>query len=200
MNTFKGFQNIINKDGCVIYNKNYFKKDYFESISKDKNWEIFNIKFYGKTIPQPRESMYMAENEKLTYTYSKVKRKPVKFSPEVEEIIKELNKLIEGKYEKLNAVLGNKYRTGKDYISYHSDDETDMKKNSLIVSVSFGAERDFIFKHKKTKEKIKLKLESGSVLIMDYETQKHWIHTLPKRLREKNCRINLTLRSINVNN
>ena len=72
-----------------------------------------------------------------------------------------------------------------------------MKKNSLIFSVSFGVERDFIFKHKKTKEKIKLKLESGSVLIMDYETQKHWAHTLPKRLREKNCRINLTLRSIN---
>ena len=196
MNNFKGFQNIINKEGCVIYNKNYFKKDYFESINKDKNWEIFNIKLYGKTIPQPRESMYMADNEELTYTYSRIKRTPVQFSPEILQIKKELNKLIGEKYEKLNAVLGNKYRNGKDYISAHCDDEKDMKKNSLIVSVSFGVERDFIFKNKKTKEKIKLKLESGSVLIMDYETQKYWTHELPKRLREKNCRINLTFRTI----
>lgn len=191
------FEKIINKDGLVLYKKKFFKKDYFESINKDKNWEIFNINFYGKTIPQPRESLYMADNENLCYTYSKIKRIPIKFSPEILEIKEILNDLICDKYEKLNAVLGNKYRNGKDYISFHKDDEKDMKKNSLIVSVSFGTERDFIFKHIKTKEKIKIKLESGSVLIMNYETQKNWVHSLPKRLKEKNCRINLTFRSIN---
>ena len=91
----------------------------------------------------------MAENSDLTYTYSRVKRKPHKFSKCVKEILDSVNDLISNKHTKLNAVLGNKYRDDKDYISEHSDDESDMKKNSIITSASFGAERDFIFKLKK---------------------------------------------------
>ena len=194
------FEKIVTKDGLVLYKENFFDKDYFSELSNEKNWEVFKIKFYGKIIDQPRESLYMAENSDLTYTYSKVKRKPHKFSKCVKEILDSINKVISKTHTKLNAVLGNKYRDGKDYISAHSYDESDMEKNSIIASVSFGAERDFIFKHKKTKEKIKIKLKSKSLLIMDYECQKHWTHELPKRLRVKDPRINLTFRSMKEKN
>lgn len=72
-------------------------------------------------------------------------------------------------------------------------DEKDIHPNSFIVSVSLGVARDFIFTHKKTKEKVKIILEPGSVLLMGGDCQKH---ELPKRLRVKDPRINLTFRSI----
>lgn len=45
--------------------------------------------------------------------------------------------------------------------------------------MSFGAERKFAFKHKKTQEKVELILEHGSLLVMKDETQDFWLHRLP---------------------
>ena len=38
-------------------------------------------------------------------------------------------------------------------MAWHSDAEKDLKKHGAIGSMSFGAERKFAFKHKKTQEK-----------------------------------------------
>ena len=43
-------------------------------------------------------------------------------------------------------------------------------------------------------DKINLVLESGSVLMMNHPTNKHWYHSLPKRMRVTGTRINLTFR------
>jgi alkylated DNA repair dioxygenase AlkB len=53
----------------------------------------------------------------------------------------------------LNACLGNRYHNGHQNIGAHSDSESDLHDNALIVSVSLGATRDFIFTHKVTKKK-----------------------------------------------
>ena len=39
-------------------------------------------------------------------------------------------------------------------------------------------------------------LESGSVLVMKGDTQKNWLHSLPKSTRVTEPRINLTFRRI----
>jgi alkylated DNA repair dioxygenase AlkB len=59
-----------------------------------------------------------------------------------------------------------------------------------------GAARRFLFKHKQTTEAEELMLESGSVLVMKGETQKNWLHSLPKSTRVIEPRINLTFRRI----
>lgn len=64
-------------------------------------------------------------------------------------------------------------------MAYHSDGETDLKKHGAIASLTFGAERKFLFKHKKTKEKVEIFLENGSLLIMKGTTQDNWLHRLP---------------------
>jgi hypothetical protein len=45
-----------------------------------------------------------------------------------------------------NSVLINKYRNGQDFIKQHKDDEKIFNDNPSIVSISFGASRDFTFK------------------------------------------------------
>ena len=58
--------------------------------------------------------------------------------------------------ERFNSCLLNLYHTGEEGMAWHSDDETDLKKNGAIASLSFGAERKFAFKHKQSKEKVEL--------------------------------------------
>lgn len=66
----------------------------------------------------------------------------------------------------------------------------------MIASISLGAERKFVFKHKESKETISHILEQGSLLVMKGDTQQYWQHSLPKTKKIKEPRINLTFRTI----
>jgi alkylated DNA repair dioxygenase AlkB len=76
----------------------------------------------------------------------------------------------------------------------HSDDEDSIVPNSGIASLSFGAERPFVFRHKKSKEKIRVLLPSGSLLLMKDLCQACWWHELPKTKQVSTPRINITFR------
>ncbi|GAD29473.1 alkylated DNA repair protein [Photobacterium leiognathi lrivu.4.1] len=72
-----------------------------------------------------------------------------------------------------NSVLGNLYRDGEDYMGWHQDNEPELGHQPVIASLSFGATRQFVFKHKITKEKIAFQLTPGSLLIMAGDTQQY---------------------------
>ena len=71
-----------------------------------------------------------------------------------------------------------------------------LARNSSIASVTFGAERKFAFRHKRTKESVSLIFEHGSLLVMKDETQTHWHHRLPPTKKTSTPRINLTFRTM----
>ncbi len=71
-----------------------------------------------------------------------------------------------------------------------------IRKNTTIASMSFGAERKFSFKHKRTKDTVSLQLEHGSLLVMKDETQTNWLHRLPPTKKIAKPRVNLTFRTI----
>ena len=98
--------------------------------------------------------------------------------------------------ETYNSCLLNLYHDGSEGMAYHSDGEKDLKKNGAIASLTFGAERKFVFKHKTTQEKAEIFLESGSLLVMKGKTQENWLHRLPPTTKVKTPRINLTFRTI----
>ena len=81
-------------------------------------------------------------------------------------------------------------------MAYHSDDEKALGGITTIASITLGAERNFLFKHKRTKETIPVILEHGSLLVMKDETQLHWMHRLPPTTKVKRPRINLTFRTM----
>jgi len=99
---------------------------------------------------------------------------------------------------KYNSCLLNLYHSGEEGMAYHSDDEKMLEKNGSIASLSFGAERKFLFKHKETKETISLFLADGSLLEMKGQTQTNWLHRLPPTKKVHSPRINLTFRQMAI--
>ncbi|KAI9371375.1 hypothetical protein BJX61DRAFT_543742 [Aspergillus egyptiacus] len=101
-----------------------------------------------------------------------------------------------------NFCLVNYYATGDDSISYHSDDERFLGPNPSIASISLGAQRDFLMRHKPSQtagvssQPMKLALASGDMVVMRGETQSNWLHSIPKRKGGEAGmgRINITFR------
>jgi len=98
--------------------------------------------------------------------------------------------------ETYNSCLLNLYHNGSEGMGWHSDDEKELLKDGAIASLSLGADRKFVFKHKRSNEKVSVWLEHGSLLLMRGPTQTHWKHSLPTTKKIHSPRINLTFRTI----
>jgi len=66
----------------------------------------------------------------------------------------------------------------------------------IIESISLGVNRITLFKNKKSKDIYKFNLDNGSLLVMQGNTQKEWVRSIPKRKNILGSRINLTFRTI----
>lgn len=188
--------NLIPHDGEVIYFGKILEKDmadfYFERLMKTIAWEQDEVIIFGKKIVTKRKTGWYGEKE-FEYTYSKITRKARLWTPE----LRELKNLVEQRTGlEFNSCLLNLYHSGEEGMSWHSDAEAELGKNPAIASVSLGAERKFALKHKTSKEKVSVELGHGSLLLMKGETQKNWLHSLPKTKKIKDPRINLTFRKI----
>ncbi len=167
---------------------------YFDQLLKNIQWENDKAVVLGKQIVTKRKVAWYGD-EPFSYTYSKTTKLAF---PWTEELL-DLKKIVEKETgEKFNSCLLNLYHDGNEGMAWHSDAEKDLKKNGAIGSLSFGAERNFLFKHKKTKQKVSVLLEKGSLLVMKGETQTHWLHRLPPTKKVKYPRINLTFRTIDI--
>lgn len=128
-----------------------------------------------------------------TYTYAGKTKQAHAFSP---AILKLKTKVEEISGESYNACLLNLYHTGLEGMTWHSDSESEITKGSAIASLSFGAKRKFMFKHKKTKERLDMWLDTGQLIVMKDSIQTHWLHCVPKSKTISEARINLTFRTI----
>jgi cysteinyl-tRNA synthetase len=93
-----------------------------------------------------------------------------------------------------NAALANLYRSGRDSVGWHSDNEAGLGNRPTIASLSLGGERRFQFRHRETKQTITLGLRMGHWLIMAGETQRFWVHQVPKTAAAAAPRVNLSFR------
>lgn len=103
-----------------------------------------------------------------------------------------------------------RYKDGEDYIGEHQDNERDLDPLAPIASLSLGRTRDFVFKHESAKRKhktrppdtetLKIELKHGSLLVMNYPTNKHWYHSLPPRKSLLGVRVNMTFRRLKPEN
>ena len=182
----------------VEYIENFFDFDqsqlYMKHLTNDIKWKREKIRMWGKEIVTKKRIAWYADKGK-SYTYSGSTFHPDQWNELLLEIKKHVEQYIKFQF---NSVLLNEYPNGKVGMGWHSDDERELGIDPIIASLSFGANRDFIFKHKTDKrfENIKIHLKSGSLLLMLGSTQHHWKHSLPKRLKVREPRINLTFRKI----
>ena len=167
-------------------------ESYFEKLLEQVAWQQDEVMIFGKKITTKRKMAWYGE-EDFDYTYSKMTKTALLFTPELLEL-KQLVEEVTGL--EFNSCLLNLYQSGEEGMSWHSDAEAELGKEPAIASLSLGAERKFVLKHKISKEKVSLLLENGSLLLMKGATQSNWVHSLPKTKKVKEPRINLTFRKI----
>jgi len=125
----------------------------------------------------------------------------IKWSKTVSIIADNITKLLHEKKlippcSVINYCLYNKYDTGKENISFHSDSEKNSVK--IIASVSMGFPRKFLFMEKNTRDIVEMNLSHGSLLIFSGDVNSKYLHCVPpESLSFEKCdhsRINLTFR------
>ncbi|MFN5020119.1 MAG: alpha-ketoglutarate-dependent dioxygenase AlkB family protein [bacterium] len=166
--------------------------DYYTELMSNIAWENDQAIIFGKRIITKRKVAWYGD-QPFQYTYSKITKGALSWTPALKQL-KDMAEKESG--ESYNSCLLNLYHTGEEGMAWHSDGEKDLKKNGAIASLSFGAERKFAFKHKKSAELVNVFLEHGSLLVMKGETQTHWLHRLPPTTKIHSPRINLTFRTI----
>ncbi len=94
-----------------------------------------------------------------------------------------------------NSVGLNLYRDGRDSVAPHNDHLYEIAAGYPIALVSLGATRLMTIRSKSKPRRIfDLDLEAGSLLLMSYETQRHYDHGIPKTRATTGPRISVALR------
>jgi alkylated DNA repair dioxygenase AlkB len=163
-------------------------------LIREVPWREESITVWTKSYRQPRLTAWYGDDG-ANYTYSGIALAPLPWTGILTDI-KDRVETIAG--SAFNSVLLNYYRNERDSIGMHSDDEPELGLRPVIASLSLGAERVFILKHK-TRKNIKslhLRLASGSLLLMKGETQHCWKHGIEKEAHHCDPRVNLTFRRV----
>lgn len=188
--------NLLPYDGEVYYFGKILAGDeadlYLVRLLENIAWRNDETILFGKRIITRRMVAWYGERN-FKYTYSNTTKYALPWTEELQQL-KASAEHISG--ETYNSCLLNLYHNGEEGMGWHSDGEPDLKKNGAIASLSFGADRRFVFKHKTTGEKVETYLEHGSLLVMKGTTQSFWLHCLPPARRIREPRVNLTFRTI----
>ncbi len=180
---------------CLLYER-VFSGDrhdrLLQALLEQIPWQQQIIKIHGRDIASPRLSAWYGDPGAV-YRYSGLRLEPLDWTPLLLEIKAVAEALAAVRF---NSVLLNLYRDGQDSMGWHSDAEPELGRNPVIASVSLGAQRRFVLRHKRSSACLRLDLEPGSVLLMRGATQHHWRHQLPKTREPKGPRVNLTFRII----
>ncbi|MGO3009042.1 MAG: alpha-ketoglutarate-dependent dioxygenase AlkB family protein [Psychrobacter celer] len=183
----------VNDFGCIIDDDCQL----YDALLTELPWQPDRVTLFGKTHITTRQVVWMGEKE-LSYQYSGHTRHSLPWS----DIVFHVKLYIEQQLSSIgidanfNSCLLNYYPTGHDGMGYHADDEKELGAQPVIASLSLGATRKFVFKHKKTQDKVALYLESGQLIVMHGETQRFWKHSITKTKTVADGRISLTFRHL----
>jgi 2OG-Fe(II) oxygenase superfamily len=176
--------------GTLLYDDAFLPPDladrYFVTLRDHCAWEQKSARF-GHLQPRLTASY---GDEGLTYYYSGTENKALPWTATLREI-KEKIEAVQGEY---NYCLLNRYRSGRDSVGLHADDEPGM--GSVIGSLSLGATRTFRIRHNQSKETRAFLVGHGTLIIMAGTMQQFWKHEVPKTTENVGERINLTFRKI----
>ena len=177
----------------------YVCEDYSELIKKcieevkDELLVKPPIQLYGKTVYQQR-SIGFFSNKSIGYYYSGQLAKSKPLQPNIKHLMDIINARFNTQY---NGILVNKYDDGNNYISDHSDDETNLDKEG-VIAISYGAVRKFRIRDKITKKIIMdIPTTSNSIIHMGGDFQKEFTHGIPVEKKVTGERYSLTFRKHN---
>jgi alkylated DNA repair dioxygenase AlkB len=141
--------NLLPNDGTVCYYGKILNSksasQIFDLLMKNILWKNDEVIIFGKHIITKRKAAWYGNSDYL-YTYSNSTKQALPWTKELSWLRQIIEELIGTKF---NSCLLNLYHNGNEGMGWHSDDEKSLGKNNTIASLSFGAERIFLFKHKR---------------------------------------------------
>jgi alkylated DNA repair dioxygenase AlkB len=191
-------KNLLPKNGTVNYYGKVISEplaiEFYKTLLEEIAWKNDEAVIFGKHIITKRKVGWYGDLP-FVYTYSHSAKKALPWN----DVLKNIKSIAEKHTGKsFNSCLLNLYHDGQEGMSWHSDDEDTLEPDASIVSISFGAARKFSFQHKTNKTSQSILLENGSLLVMESNVQKNWLHALPKSKRISSPRINLTFRTMKM--
>ncbi|GAB2946573.1 alpha-ketoglutarate-dependent dioxygenase AlkB [Hymenobacter coalescens] len=165
-------------------------------ITASVAWRHEPIKLFGREVLQPRLTAWHGDAG-TAYRYSGLRLEPQPWTPVLQELRQRVQVAANTTF---NSVLLNLYRSGQDSMGWHADDEPELGPAPVIASVSLGAARRFRLRPRPgvglAHPPLGLELPSGSLLLMQGDTQRYWQHAVPKTAQLLGPRLNLTFRYI----
>jgi alkylated DNA repair dioxygenase AlkB len=152
---------------------------------------------FGRSVAMPRLSSWHGDPG-CSYAYSGRVFEPAPWTPELTTM---RERLLAHEGCDFNSVLVNHYRDGNDAMGEHADDEPELgpsRDDIRIASISLGASRRFVLRHRRTREVFAYSLGAGNLFVMGGTTQRHFRHHLPRTRTPTGPRMNLTFRVITV--
>ena len=188
----------VNDLGIVILEANAL----YENLLNELPWQSDIVTLFGKTHVTTRQIVWMGDHD-VSYHYSGQTRRAIPWSKQMLHVKRHIEQQLSsiGINVDFNSCLLNHYPSGTDGMGYHADDEKELGAQPIIASLSLGARRKFVFKHKTIRQenkpvKVELYLESGQLIVMHGDTQNFWKHTITKTKTVASGRISLTFRQI----
>ena len=151
-----------------------------EKMIKEVDFKnVFNQ--YGKIIRA--SAWYTANSCKCPYEYSGQYWEPQPFVPWMYEVAAKIRAML-GFSDDLDSINFNRYDDFSQSLGFHADDENLFKKRdgtTNIVSLSFGAARNFAFKRSSEPDNkaTTVELKSGDLLTMEGRMQLFYMHAVP---------------------
>lgn len=175
------------KDQRLEYHEHLIDTSLFTWCQHKIQWQQRDIVMFGKQHPEPRLTAWFGPE----YKYSGIKREAAPFPDKLVSLRDELCRKCDFDF---NSVLLNLYRNGKDSMGWHRDNEPELD-SSLIASISLGSDRRFLLRKRSNGTKLEVSPTSGSLILM-FNLQDEWEHSVPKTSKDVGPRINLTFRKI----
>jgi hypothetical protein len=176
--------------GIVIYQEDFLPRRVADSAFRELRdtvaWEQKRGVF-GRLQPRLTASYGDAG---ITYCYSGTENPARPWT----ETLLDLKARVEAVHGAYNFCLLNLYRSGRDSVGWHADDEPGM--GNVIGSLSLGATRRFCIRHNATGETRTFLVGHGTLIIMAGTMQRYWRHSVPKTNERVGERINLTFRRL----
>ena len=164
----------------------------YHRLLQEQNWPDNHYIVAGRQFTLPRLQTWHADTG-IKYSYSHNLLETRSWTSLLSDIRAKIELCLDFSF---NSVLVNWYRNGEDHVGWHADNERELGEQPFIVSLTFGAERLFEFRHKKSLESGSMLLRNGTLLIMRPNFQRHWLHSVPIEKNLMAGRINLTFRKV----
>lgn len=166
---------------------------WLQQLHRQTPWQQPEVNLFGRCHPVPRLLAWYGDAG-IGYRYSGLYHVPLPWTPLLAQI---RTQLVDFVGQPLNGLLLNYYRDGQDSMGWHSDDEAELGRDPIVVSLSLGGGRRFDLR-RKGQQRIEhsLHLDHGSLLVMRGSTQHYWQHQIAKTRKSCAPRLNLTFRYV----